>query len=193
MSTIDWARHLADGLTYVDFLARYDSSEHHRRWQANHSAISLTADQKNRLALFTRRMGVLCLSGTWCGDCASQCPIYQHIVEAAPPGLIDLRFIDRDAAPPDLAAAIRINGGQRVPALIFISEDGFEVARYGEKTLAKYRDEAARLGGVACSIGLVSEAENTLRQAVIAEWVDQFERAQLILRLSARLRQKYND
>ena len=95
--------------------------------------------------------------------------------------------------PPDLAAAIRINGGQRVPALIFISEDGFEVARYGEKTLAKYRDEAARLGGAACSIGLVSEAENTLRQAVIAEWVDQFERAQLILRLSARLRQKYND
>jgi hypothetical protein len=39
----------------------------------------------------------------------------------------------------------------------------------------------------------VSDAEKALRTAVIAEWVDQFERAQLILRLSARLRQKYGD
>lgn len=190
---IDWLTTHAEGLKYAEFLARYGSAEHLRRWQANEAAISLTDDQKSRLAQFTRRMPVLCLSGTWCGDCASQCPIFEAIVQAAPQGLIDLRFIDRDAAGPELAPAIKINGGQRVPAVIFISEDGFEVARYGEKTLAKYRDEASKLGGAACSIGLVSDAEKALRTAVIAEWVDQFERAQLILRLSARLRQKYGD
>ncbi len=80
-----------------------------------------------------------------------------------------------------------------MPALIFISEDDFEVARYGEKTLAKIRDEAAKLDGTSCSLGFASTVADNLRAAVVAEWVDQFERAQLILRLSARLREKYGD
>ena len=39
-------------------------------------------------------MPVLCLAGTWCGDCARQCPIFGHL-EAAQP-LIQMRFLDRD-------------------------------------------------------------------------------------------------
>jgi hypothetical protein len=77
--------------------------------------------------------------------------------------------------------------------VIFLSEDGYEVSRYGEKTLAKYRQESADLQGQSCSLGLATSDQAELRNAVVSEWIDQFERAQLILRLSARLRQKYGD
>lgn len=190
---IDWLKHFETGLAYNDFLAKYGSQQHHDRWLSNYEATRLDDAQKQLLGSFRRQMKVLCLSGTWCGDCASQCPVFERIVEAAPAGLIDLRYIDRDAAGPELGPVVQVNGGQRVPVVIFLSEDGHEVARYGEKTLAKYRDEAARLEGVACSLGLATGVADDLRTAVTAEWVNQFERAQLILRLSARLRQKYGD
>lgn len=190
---IDWLKHFETGLPYRDFLAKYGSEQHRQRWLMNYEATQLSDTQKHLLGSFKRPMKVLCLSGTWCGDCASQCPVFERIVEDAPAGLIDLRYIDRDAAGPDLGPLVRVNGGQRVPVVIFLSEDGHEVARYGEKTLAKYRDEAAKLEGVACSLGLASGVATELRTAVTAEWVDQFERAHLILRLSARLREKYGD
>jgi thiol-disulfide isomerase/thioredoxin len=190
---IDWLAHHAMGLPYAEFLQQYASPEQARRWQDNYEVLVLNDSHKFRISQFTRQMNVICLSGTWCGDCANQCPIFERIVQAAPVGLIKVHYLDRDQAPPELAQAIRINGGQRVPAVIFVSEDGFEVARYGEKTLAKYRDEAAKLVGASCSLGIVNHTETDLRQQVIDEWVDQFERAHLILRLSARLRQIHGD
>ena len=190
---IEWLKHFETGLKYSDFLAQYGSEQHRQRWLANYEATHLSEPQTQLLGRFKRQMKVICLSGTWCGDCASQCPVFERVVQAAPAGLIDLRYIDRDAAGPELGPHVRVNGGQRVPVVIFLSEDGHEVARYGEKTLAKYRDEAAKLEGVACSLGLASGVAEDLRSAVTAEWVDQFERAQLILRLSARLREKYGD
>ena len=41
--------------------------------------------------------------------------------------VIDLRFLDRDALP-EARDALAINGGGRVPVVLFLSEDGFEVS-----------------------------------------------------------------
>src|SRR5690606_23611235 len=137
-----------------------------------------------------RRMPVFCLAGAWCGDCVHQCPILDHIA-AANPDRIEVRYLDRDARP-ELADALRINGGRRVPTVVFLSEDFQEVARFGDRTLARYRRLAADQLGPSCPTGLVPPAAEELA-AVTAEWVDQFERAQLILRLSGRLREKHGD
>lgn len=190
---MDWLASFDSGFKYHDFLKQYATSVHLDRWKANYDLIQLSANQKEIIARFTRKMNVICLSGTWCGDCANQCPIFERIVEVVPKELVQLHYIDRDAASSELREAMRINGGHRVPAVVFVSEDGFEVARYGEKTLAKYRDEVSKLDGVSCSLGMPGKNDTELRQAVIDEWIGQFERAQLILRLSARLRQKYGD
>ncbi|MCP6726345.1 thioredoxin family protein, partial [Klebsiella pneumoniae] len=77
-----------------------------------------------------RQMPVLCLAGAWCGDCVNQCPIFEHFAAAAP--VIQVRYLDRDAHA-DVQRELQINGGNRVPALVFLSEDGAEVARYGER------------------------------------------------------------
>lgn len=191
--SIDWLSCFDQAHDYDSFLRKYASQVHRDRWSENDRKIELPSEKIATVGQFVRKMNVLCLAGTWCGDCAFQCPMFRQFAEAAPAGLIDLRFLDRDDAPEEVREGLRINGGQRVPALIFISEDGFEAARYGEKTLAQYRREAASLQGVSCSLGIAGADDAQFRESVMSEWADQFERAQLILRLSARLRNKYGD
>ena len=117
-----------------------------------HERFSLTSGQQALLAGFTRQMPVLCLAGAWCGDCINQCPVFDHFARIT--SSIDLRFIDRDARP-ELRDLLLINGGQRVPVLVFLSEDWFEVSRYGDRTVSLYRRLAAEQLGAACPTGLV--------------------------------------
>jgi hypothetical protein len=186
---IDWSQAFADALPYATFLDRYAGSSQRARWDAMLGRFALTAEQRALLGGFARRMPVLCLAGAWCGDCINQCPVFDHFARAS--ARIDLRFLDRDARP-DLRAALAINGGDRVPVVVFLSEDGFEVARYGERTLSIYRRMAAEQLGPACPTGFVPPADEALA-AITAEWLAEFERAQLILRLSPRLRALHGD
>src|SRR5262245_23298834 len=186
---MDWSNVFAEALPYADFLDRYATPPQRTRWDAMHARFAPGDDQRALLGGFSRRMPVLCLAGAWCGDCINQCPAFDHFARAAP--AIELRMLDRDARG-DVRDALAINGGQRVPVVVFLSEDGYEVARYGERTLSIYRRLAADQLGPACPTGLVPPTADATT-ATAAEWLAEFERAQLILRLSPRLRQKHGD
>jgi thiol-disulfide isomerase/thioredoxin len=186
---MDWLSVFAEALPYTAFLDRYASPAQRTRWDAMHGQFALTAEQSALLNGFVRRMPVLCLAGTWCGDCVNQCPAFDHFARAS--SVLDMRFLDRDARP-EVRDALAINGGHRVPAVVFLSEDGYEVARFGERTLSTYRRLAVDRLGPACPTGLVPPSADATA-AVTAEWLAEFERAQLILRLSPRLRELHGD
>jgi thiol-disulfide isomerase/thioredoxin len=183
-----WAAAFAVALPYRAFLDRHATPDQRERWNAFHAHVALTADQRALLGGFTRRMPVLVLSGAWCGDCVNQCPIFDHFAEAAP--AIDLRLLDRDALP-EIAAHLKVCGGQRVPVVAFFSEDFTPILFYGDRTLSAYRLAAMQLG-TSCPTGAVPPPADAIA-AVVADWLDQFERVHHILRLSARLRQKHGD
>jgi hypothetical protein len=186
---MDWSSVFESALPYAPFLDRYASPTHRNRWDSMHGRVGLEPDQVALLGGFVRRMPVLVLAGAWCGDCVNQCTIFDHFAAASP--AIDLRFLDRDALP-EAADALAINGGHRVPVVLFLSEEFQEVARYGERTLSTYRRLAAEQLGPACPTGLVPPAADATRLAT-SEWLGEFERAQLILRLSPKLRAKHGD
>ena len=186
---IDWSSIFADALPYQSFLDKYASSTQRVRWDAMHGRFSLTPEQHAVLDGFVRQMPVLCLAGAWCGDCINQCPAFDQFARAT--SRIELRFIDRDANT-ELRDLLAINGGHRVPVVVFLSEDWFEVSRYGERTVSIYRRLAAEQLGPACPTGLVPIVTEALA-ADTAEWLAEFERAQLMLRLSPRLRSKHGD
>ncbi len=186
---IDWSSAFADALSYQSFLDRYASRLNGCDGTKCMSAFVLTVGQQALLSGFVRQMPVLCLAGAWCGDCINQCPAFDHFARAT--ALIDLRFIDRDARP-ELRDFLSINGGQRVPVVVFLSEDWFEVSRYGDRTASIYRRLATEQLGPACPTGLVPPTAEVITTCA-AEWLLEFERAQLILRLSPRLRSKYGD
>lgn len=184
-----WQTVFQESLPYGEFLGRHATPEQRSRWSAFHEQVVLTAAQQKLLGGFVRRMPVLVLSGAWCGDCVSQCPIFDHFATAS--SVIDVRFLDRDAHP-DIAAHLKVCGGQRVPTVVFLSEDWHPVLVYGDKTLAAYRAAAKAQLGNSCATG-VALPPAELTAAVVADWLDQFERVQIILRLSGRLRELHKD
>jgi hypothetical protein len=185
----DFAKKFSDGLSYRDFLARHGSDEHERRWQAVHERVKLSEPQRTILSGFIREMKVLCLAGAWCGDCVNQCPIFERFAEAAPK--LAIRYFDRDVHG-DLRAALRICGGDRVPVLVFLSEDEQFCGVYGDRTLSKYQQMAVDQLGPSCPSG-IGPVHQELLDVVTQDWLDEFERIQLMLRLSSRLRQKHGD
>ncbi len=185
----DYRSKFDQGLPYEQFLARHGSAGHRQRWAGVHSSVKLSDAQRQLLAGFQREMKVLCLTGAWCGDCVNQCPIFDHFARAT--NAIQLRLFDRDEHA-DLAAELTICGGARIPVIVFLSEDGQQVGWYGDRTLARYRQMAVDQLGPSCPTGLIVP-DRSLLDAVTQDWLNEFERVQLLLRLSSRLRQMHGD
>jgi hypothetical protein len=185
----DYAAKFDAGLKYRAFLETHGTEEHRRRWAGVYEAVELTAAQRDLLSGFKRHMKVLCLAGAWCGDCVNQCPIFERFAEAT--RRLDIRYYDRDVHP-DLATELKICGGARVPVVVFLAEDGEQVGWYGDRTLSKYRQLARDQLGPSCPTG-IGAPDKSLLAAVTQDWLDEFERVHLLLRLSSRLREKHGD
>lgn len=186
---MDFSAKFEEGLSYAEFLSMYGNEEHQRRWKGVFDEIRLSSGQTELLSGFKRDMKVLCVAGAWCGDCVNQCPIFAHFAAATP--CLQLRFFDRDAHP-ELAQELAVCGAPRVPSLVFLSEDGQSCGRYGDRTLSRYRQVAGELAGAACPTGIAPPAAAALA-AVVQDWLNEFERIQLILRTSGRLRKLHGD
>lgn len=177
------------GLSYADYLATA-TPQQLDNWRAFGKRVALTDTQRGLVASFSRPMPVLCTSGAWCGDCVAQVPMLAAI-EAANPGVVTLRLLDRDEHA-DLAERVEICGGRRVPTVIFMNEVFDFVGLLGDRTLHRYRALAAKQLGGACPLpGAPIPADEV--GATLADWVDQFERVQLLLRLSPKLRELHGD
>ena len=188
MSDPFWPDAFARGLPYADFLDRFATEQQAADWNAALAEVQLTDAHRATLDSFPRQMNVLVLAGAWCGDCVSQCPIFEAF--AARCDRLHIRYVDRDADA-DIAARMTTCGAARVPSVAFLSEDGHLCGRYGDKTLAKYRDLVDSLAGEVCSTGFNERSE--LQEAIVSEWLGQFERIEWMLRLSGRLRNLHGD
>lgn len=177
----------AGGLGYGDYLA--SDSGKAQAWRDMSARVRLTPAQRALLGSFTRRMPVICLSGIWCGDCSAQGPMLDAIAAASP--AVDLRWLDRDAHA-ELSERITICGGRRVPTVIWMNEDFEFVSLLGDRTISRYRAMAARALGPSCPLPGAPLPDDEVA-ATLADWVCEFERVQLLLRLSPRLRQRHGD
>ena len=79
-----------------------------------------------------------------------------------------------------------------MPVVIFMSEDFAPCGVFGDRTLARYRAVASRQLGVACEVAWAKNSDEELH-ATLADWLDEFERVQWMLRLSSRLRALHGD
>lgn len=176
-------------LTYARYIET-GTAEQQRRWAQVDARAQLTAGQCELIESFTREMKMLIVSGVWCGDCIQQIPLIARIADANAKK-IQLRILDRDQHL-DLSEQLRINAGLRIPVALLMAEDFELCSIYGERTLSRYRAMARRQLGPSCPTGIVVPDEQELA-ATLQDWLDEFERVQLMLRLSPRLREKHRD
>ena len=174
-------------LDYDTYLAT--DREKAANWTKIYEQVQLTDEQRRLVSGFARNVKALCISGIWCGDCAQQGPLLQRIAEDN--ACIELRWLDRDEHL-DLAQGVMINAGLRVPVVVFMAEDYEPVSIRGDRTLTRYRALAAKQLGASCPLPGSPVPTDEL-EATLQDWLDEFERVHILLRLSARLRQKHGD
>lgn len=183
-------RKFQQGIRYEEFVATGAAEGHDKKWHERFEQLTLEPRQQEMISGWVREMNVLCLTGTWCGDCALQGSAMARIAEANPN--IHLRFIPRSEEHGDLITLSTINAGYRVPASWFMAEDFELVSWFGDRTLSRYRSMAEKQLGNGKS-GCNSPRPNDPVREVLQEVLDEFERVQLLLRLSGRLREKHSD
>ncbi len=176
-------------LPYEEYL-QTGNEQQRENWQAVYDRVTLTDAQHRLIESFRRPINVIGVSGIWCGDCVQQGPLIARITEANTP-VVNLRWLDRDEHI-DLQQKVQINAGHRVPVLIFCAEDFELVSWFGDRTLNRYRAMAEKQLGAACPLPGAPVAQNEL-EATLQDWLDEFERVHLLLRLSTRLRQMHGD
>ncbi len=179
------------GVDYASLVALGEPEGHRPPWDQRYAQLTLTNQQDALIKSFAREMNVLCMTGTWCGDCALQGSAMARIAQANP-DRIHLRFIPRSEDHAPLITKAQINAGFRVPVTWFMAEDFEPVAVFGDRTLSRYRAMARTQlpdGGAT----VVAEPPADPVRAVLDEVLDEFERVHILLRLSARLRQKHGD
>ena len=127
-------------------------------------------------------------------------PLADYVaVNISSPNTAGLRELQEEQALRQLVGTLRdeqerLAGihGKRVPVLVFCAEDYQIVSWYGDRTLSRYRAIAQRQLGPSCPLPGAPVDKSELA-ATLQDWLDEFERVHLLLRLSGRLRQKYND
>jgi thiol-disulfide isomerase/thioredoxin len=177
------------GLRYDDYVAT-GSAAHRQSWQAFYDACPLDGAQEKLIAGFTRRIHAVAISGTWCGDCVQQLPFIARF-ERANPDLVRVRVLDRDEHP-ELADAVRICSGTRVPVVLYANEDFDFISLFGDRSLARYRAMAARQLGASCPLPGAPVPDEEVR-ATLQDWLDELERVHLLCRLSTKLRARHAD
>lgn len=185
-----WKKCFEQAKPYEAYLA-CSPSEKAEKWTAMAERIPvLTEEQKEPLCRYNRCINILVYSGIWCGDCVRQGPMLQQIAEAVGDNVV-LRFIERDVSE-QLQDELRILGALRVPVVVFLTEDFYEIGRFGDRLLTVYRSKVRNELGVACSTSIVPPPLDEVL-AELKEWVNIFERMLLMARLSPPLRQRHGD
>ncbi len=183
-----WLEYFEQGLPYEEFLLKYGLDDARQRWQEQYERVELSEPQRQLLQSFQRDVLLLCLASPWCGDCTLQVPILGRF--AAETERVKLRLLERDEVP-ELRDQLLVNGGRRIPVVLFLSEDGYEAARYGDRTLSRYRYLASRELGQ--TVAGAPKDEQELLRAMVSEWLNELERVHWLLRLSPRLRKLHCD
>ena len=184
-------RKFEQGRSYAAFVATGEPEGHRPPWDQRYAQLALDPDQDALVKSFSRPIKLLCLTGTWCGDCALQGSAMARIAEANPQ-TIDLRFIPRHEQHADLITRAPINAGFRVPVTWFMAEDFEPVCVFGDRTLSRYRSMARKHLPPQQANVLGPPPGDPVRE-VLREVLDLFERVQLLVRLSPRLREKHGD
>ena len=122
------------GLGYGDFLPSTAPTPTAARWRGVYEQVAA-----HRRPAATARLvhPARCPCCAWPGRGAATAPASARSSTGSPrPPRSSTCATSTATSTPDVQQELSINGGNRVPVAVFFSEDGYEVARYGERTLS---------------------------------------------------------
>lgn len=125
------AHRFAQGLTYQEFLDRFDVPRNRQRIEEVDSRVALAPGDQDWFArLRPLQLKVLVLGATWCPDVFQHLPVLMRVAEY---GGFEVRIFDRDANPDLRDRWAAWDGKHRIPVFVFFDAQWQEVGRWYER------------------------------------------------------------
>ena len=127
------------GLTYEEYVNQLEPA-FQRRYQRSYQKVALSEEQINFLKLPSRPVRAIVFTTKTCTDSVSAVPIMKKIQEHGT--FIDLRVIDINKGDQEVEEVFEnytTNGDKRVPVIITLSEDYYEINRWVERSALGYK------------------------------------------------------
>jgi len=128
LAAIDWPALFATALSWEAWLEAAEKPEHREILGEARHKLPLSEAARNRLAKIGKKVHVLAIAETWCGDVRRHAPALQRLADAT--DRIEVRFIARGNAL-DVFQRYLTNGGEAIPKFIFLSDRFVETGNWG--------------------------------------------------------------
>ena len=123
------------GMTYDQWLQTFEKEENKEKMTKHFKDSEFLRDYSNsKLQELNYKQYLLVIVADWCGDCHRGAPILEHIAQSS--SHLELRFLKKED---NLDLLIKVNGGEKIPYVMFYSQDGFFVANWAERSYETYK------------------------------------------------------
>lgn len=119
-----------EGIKFAEFVER--AEVHQDLLRNNYAAYELTAEESAYFTSLPEAVDIIVLAHDWCGDVASNLPLFAKIEDLT--GKLNLHILIRDPDNWDIAEAYPAHDGKhRLPTYIFFNSQGQELGTFIER------------------------------------------------------------
>ena len=95
---------------------------------------SICESCKDELQELNYNQYILAIAADWCGDCQRNIPILEHICQSSK--FLELKILKKED---NLDLLVTINGGEKIPYVMFYSKDGYFCGSWIERSYESYK------------------------------------------------------
>ena len=124
-----------NAMTYNQWLDSFEKSESKERTMTHFTQSAFIEEySKKRLKELHYKQYILAIVADWCGDCHRNVPLLQNICNSS--DLLELKFLKKED---HLDLILKSNGSEKIPYVMFYSQDGYYVANWIERSFEAYK------------------------------------------------------
>ena len=124
-----------NAMSYTQWLDSFEKPESKERTMTHFSQSTFIEEySKKQLEELHYKQYILAIVADWCGDCHRNVPVFEHICNSS--DLLELKFLKKED---HLDLILKSNGSEKIPYVMFYSQDGFYVANWIERSFEAYK------------------------------------------------------
>lgn len=121
--------------TFKEWLDTFEKEESREKTMTHFIDSEFLVDYaKPKLQELTYKQHILAVVADWCGDCHRGAPVLEHINQASE--FLDLKFLKKED---NLDLILPTNGSEKIPYVMFYSQDGFISGNWAERSYDLYK------------------------------------------------------
>lgn len=123
------------GMTFDQWLEKFEKEESKAKTNQYFEETEFIRDKcSQRLGELNFKIYLLAVVADWCGDCQRNVPILEHICQSS--DFLELKLLKKED---NMDLLLKINGGEKIPYVMFYSQDGYFSGNWIERSYDSYK------------------------------------------------------